>query len=149
MIQIREIIASEYLEQARELMLSHWHEVAEQTGMPEPTIDIDGLKAIENAGLVLTLGAFDGEVMVGYSINIIANTFNFADLKIMQNEGLFLNKEYRGKLIGVKLIKESERLARARGAVRAQWHTYLDSEADALFTSMHYPAYDRIFSKEL
>ena len=145
---IREIIASEYLDEAEQLMIEHWEEVAKETGVPKPSIDREYLESMEASGQMFCLGVFDGAKLVGYSINSIGNTFNFDDLTIMVNEGIFIKKPYRGS-IGKLLILESERIGKARGATRSKWHTYKDSRADRIFSAMGYHAYDVIYTKEL
>ena len=145
---IREIIASEYLDEAQGLMLEHWQEVAEETGVPKPCIDREYLESMEAAGQMFCLGVFDGTELVGYSLNSIGSTLNFDTLVIMDNEGIFIKKPYRGS-IGKLLILESERIGKARGAVRCKWHTYKDSRADRIFAALGYAAYDVIYTKEL
>lgn len=145
---IREIIASEYLDEAQGLMLEHWQEVAEVTGVPKPCIDREYLESMEAAGQMFCLGVFDGAELVGYSLNSIGSTLNFDTLVIMDNEGIFIKKQYRGSL-GKLLILETERIGKARGATRSKWHTYKDSRADKIFSAMGYHAYDVIYTKEL
>jgi hypothetical protein len=68
---------------------------------------------------------------------------------VMSNEGIFIRKEHRGS-IALRLIAETERIAKDRGATRALWHTYMDSRADNLFSRLPgYRVYDKPYSKEL
>lgn len=150
MLQIREINASEYLDRAAPLALEHWEEVAKATGVPKPYLDPKCIDALQQAGALVTLGVFDeaGE-MVGYSLNLIGPPVDFANMIVMQNEGIFIRKDHRGKA-ALRLISESERIAKERGATRALWHTYLDTRASDLFSRLPgYTVYDRPYSKEL
>jgi hypothetical protein len=149
MIELIEINASDWLEQAQPLMLEHWEEVAKETGVPKPSMNADYLAQQEAQGLLFTVGAFAGTELVGYSMNCIGTTMNFDTLIIMENQGIFIKKQYRAMLVGIKLIKESERIGKARGAIRAKWHTYRNTRADALFDSLGYKAYDVLYTKEL
>lgn len=149
MLDIREVLATEILDEAQPLMLAHWEEVAKATGAPKPNISRAHLEALENVGAVVTLGVFDGEELVGYSLNLIGPPIDFADMKVMQNEGIFIRQDHRGK-VALRLISESERIAKERGATRALWHTYLDTRASDLFSRLPgYTVYDRPYSKEL
>ena len=150
MLTVREVRASDILAEAQPLMLDHWEEVAKATGVPEPYIDPVQLAALEDAGATVTVGVFDDAgALVGYSLNLIGPPIDFANTLVMQNEGIFIRKEHRGR-IAVKLIAESERIAKERGATRALWHTYMDSRADDLFSRLPgYRVYDRPYSKEL
>ena len=149
MIELIEIRLSDWLEEAQPLFIEHWQEVAEVTGVPKPSLDRDNLVQMEDDGMIFSVGAFSGEELIGYSVNSIGKTFNFDTLTIMNNEGIFIKKQYRGSMTGIRLIQESERLAKERGASRAKWHTYKDSRAAALFDSLGYKPYDIIFTKEL
>lgn len=149
MIQIIEIRLSDYIEEAKPLFFEHWQEVAEQTGIPEPRITESLLVQMEEAGMIFTLGVFDELTLVGYSVNSIGRSFNFSTATIMENQGIFIKKQFRGRLAGIRLINESNRIAKDRGAIRAKWHTYKDSRANALFDSLGYHAHDIIYTKEL
>lgn len=149
MIELIEINASDWLEQAESLMLEHWSEVAEATGVPKPVMDAEYLASMEVDGMLFTVGAFVGEGLVGYSMNSIGRTINFDNLIIMENQGIFIKKQYRGSLSGIRLIKESERIGKERGATRAKWHTYQNTRASALFDSLGYKSFDIIYTKEL
>ena len=150
MLTVREVRATDILEEAQPLMREHWEEVAKVTGAPEPRIDPVQLVTLEDAGATVTLGVFDeAGKLVGYSLNLIGPPIDFAGMLVMQNEGIFIRKQYRGQ-VADQLRLESERIAKERGATRALWHTYLDSRADAWFSRMpEYRVYDRPYSKEL
>jgi len=149
MIELIEIRLSDWLVEAQPLFIEHWQEVAEATGVPKPSLDIEYLEQAEESGSMFTVGAFINEVLIGYSVNSIGKTFNFDTLTIMDNEGIFIKKQYRDMLGGIRLIEESEKLAKERGATRAKWHTYTGTRAAALFDSLGYKPYDIIYTKEL
>lgn len=149
MIELIEINASDWLEQAESLMLEHWEEVAQVTGVPKPSMDAEYLAQMEAARMLFTIGAFVGEELVGYSMNSIGSTINFDTLIIMENQGIFIKKQYRDMLGGIRLIKESERIGKERGASRCKWHTYRNTRAEKLFQSLGYCAYDVIYTKDL
>ena len=149
MIELIEIRLSEWMEDAQALFIEHWEEVAKVTGVPEPSLDLEYLEQAEESGSMFTIGAFVNEELVGYSVNSIGQTFNFDTLIIMDNEAIFIKKQYRAMLGGIRLIEESEKLAKERGATRAKWHTYTGTRAAALFDSLGYKPYDIIYTKEL
>lgn len=150
MATVREINAAEYLPATAPLMREHWLEVAKDTGVPEPQVNPAIINALQAAGALVTLGVFDDDnTMVGYSLNVLGPPIDFANMIVMQNEGIFVRPEHRGR-IALRLISESERIAKERGATRAIWHTYMDSRADALFSGLPgYRAFDHPYSKEL
>lgn len=150
---IRQISAVKHLPQAHQLAYDHWLEVAKDTGVPEPDINPELVKAMEDAGLLLTLGAFKDEELIGYSINVLGPTFNFQHLKVCQNEGIFVAKPYRGT-IGALLVKETLTAAQAKGAARVLFHAYIGTSADALFSRLRwqgrpFQAFDITYTMEI
>ena len=148
-IELIEIPLSAFIEEGWHLAIEHYEEVAKATGAPLPSIDVEQLISLENCGMIFTIGAFDGEKLIGYSVNQIGRSFNFHDVIMVDNQGLFVSKQYRNTRAGLRLIDETNRVAKERGAVRATWHTYLGTRAATLFDRLGYKAHDIIYTKEL
>ena len=149
MIEIIEIPLSAFIEDAKPIFIEHWEEVAKKTGAPMPSVNTEELQLLEERGIIYTIGAFFEQVLVGYSVNQIGQSFNFSSVTMMDNQGLFIKKEYRNTGAGLKLINESNRIAKARGASIATWHTYQGTRAATLFDRLGYNAHDIIYTKEL
>ena len=123
MLHIREINACDYLAEAAPMAIEHWKEVAQGTGVPEPYLNPESINALHDAEALVTLGVFtDDDELVGYSLNLIGPPIDFGNMIVMSNEGIFIRKEHRGS-IALRLIAETERIAKERGATRALWHT--------------------------
>ena len=149
MIQVLEIPISAFLEEAWPLALEHYEEVAKATGAPMPSMNREELQLLEERGIIFSIGAFDDEKLIGYSVNQIGRSFNFSSVIMVDNQGLFVQKEYRNTRAGLKLIEETNRVAKARGATIATWHTYQGTRAAQLFDRLGYRAHDIIYTKEL
>jgi len=148
MNHIREIKASEWIDRAWPMAIEHWREVAEVTGMPVPSIDRGTLAKLEEYNLLLTLGAFHNDEIVGYSLNVIGNAFNCDTLKMCTNQGLYVRQAHRGSL-ALRLIRATERGAKALGCTRLEMHTYRATGADELFSRLGYTLWDHPYIKDL
>lgn len=148
MIDFREVVPSQYIDQAMGMAYAHWREVAKDTGYPPPELDIDQLPILERAGLAFAICPFDVNVMIGYSLVIIAPCFNFKGIRLAVNEGLYVMPEYRG-ITSLKLIRATEIAAKRRKANKMQWHAYAGTNAAQLFEKLGYNGNDVLFTKEL
>lgn len=145
---IQRIVAVDWLAQAMDLAIDHWREVAEQHGLPPPNMDPKHVELLEQAGALFAIGAIADGRLVGYSLNMVGPTLNFANLRVCQNEGLFVDRQHRGTM-ALKLIRATEAEAVRLSCKQILWHTYTRTRADALFARIGYADHDHIWSKEL
>lgn len=149
MIEIRLSNVSEMLANAQEMFVEHWDEIALNKRVMKLKVDEDRYKALEATGSMLILGAYDGEALIGYSVNFMINHLHYADLKICSNDVLFIKKEYRQGRLGLMMIAETERQAKEMGAELILWHAKKDTALEAIMPKIGYGIQDIIFSKEL
>jgi GNAT superfamily N-acetyltransferase len=148
LLVIERIVAADWLDRARDLAMDHWREVAEPLGLPAPNIDPEHVALLEQAGALFAIGAMVGQRLVGYSLNVLGPTLNFSNLRVCQNEGLFVDRQHRGRT-SLKLIHATEAEAVRLSCKRMMWHTYARTRADALFSRIGYADHDHIWSKEI
>ncbi len=147
MAEIREIVASECIEHAAPLLLEHWEEVAKNKQVMVLNPDVERYRLMESAGMVMSLGAFiDGE-MVGYSVSFIGTHLHYAGLIYANNDVIYVRKDCRNGKAGVQLIKETERMAKERGAKLMLWHAKESTAFDSLLPRLGYGVQDVIYSK--
>lgn len=108
------------------LLFEHWHEVAKNKALMVLAPDWERYKAIEDAGKLFTLYAFDGPELIGYSCNIIDNHMHYKGLTIASNDVLFIHPAARGTT-GLKLMAATEARAKKLGAQLMLWHAKQDS----------------------
>jgi GNAT superfamily N-acetyltransferase len=111
--------------------------------------DLDRYRALEAAGNLIGMGLFDEDKIVGYSIFIITTALHYADLKIAQNDILYVHPDYRKTKWGLRLIKASELAMKERGIKMIMWHGKENTNFAALMPKLGYIVQDIIFSKEL
>lgn len=134
MIEIREGSTSslaDNINRIDKLLAENWKE----TGFDFPLkLDKERYKQFEALGILLIVGAFNGEDLVGYSLaSVLPHPFN-PDVVFCNSDALFLHKDYRNGTAGARLLAKTKELATARGAKKIFWHTRGDS---ALARAMH------------
>lgn len=149
MTEIRTSTVSQMLANAGELFEEHWDEIAlnKQVMILKP--DEDRYRAMEQAGSLLILAAWEGEALVGYSVNFIVNHLHYADLRLCSNDLLFITRSKRAGRLGLKLIRETEKRAAEMGARLMLWHAKQDTALAVMMPKMGYGVQDIIFSKEI
>lgn len=149
MVAIREIRATEWIEQAWRLLEAHREELTTNKGLMILKPDISTYEMLESKNALLSLGAFDGEEIVGYSVNIMAHNLHYSDLMMCQNDVLFVREDRRQGPTGLKLIYETERLAKDRGADLMLWHAKPDTNLNDILPRLAYRVQDVVYTRVL
>jgi len=117
---IREVNATDYLDQIKSLALENWQETGFEFEL-EPSRRIHEL--LELAGASIALAAFDGDEIVGYSTASIGPHLFNDSVIVATTNALFVKKSHRGGTIPGRLVIETERIAKQRGARFLFWQT--------------------------
>lgn len=149
MVAIREIRATEWIEQAWRLLEAHREELTTNKGLMILKPDISTYEMLESKNALLSLGAFDGEEIVGYSVNIMAHNLHYSDLMMCQNDVLYVREDKRQGPTGLKLIYETERLARDRGADLMLWHAKPNTNLNDILPRLAYRVQDVVYTRVL
>lgn len=139
----------EHIEDADELFREHWEESARNKQLMVLNPDIAGYKLLEKAGKLVTLYAYIGDKLVGYSCNIINNHLHYANLVVAYNDVIFIHKDYRDTPVGLRLIKETEKHCKEFGASLMLWHAKEGTALSKILPRMKCKVQEIIFSKEL
>ena len=105
-------------------------------------------QALEESGSLLVLIAYQGDEIVGYSINFIGLHLHYSGLRYAHNDALFVRPELRGSGLGIKLIHETERRASERGANMLMWHAKPETMLASLLPRMGYGMEEIQYCKE-
>lgn len=149
MLELREIVATDHIAEAWILLEDHRLELATNKGLMVLNPDIATYLRLEENQSMLSLGAYDGNEIVGYSVSIVHCNLHYADVIMCQNDVLFLKESYRTGANGLRLIRETERLARERGCHMMLWHAKMDTTFMAILHKLGYGVQDIIYSKAL
>ena len=150
---IREILISDYLADLGPLFVEQQAEIGEDRaiGLPlAPSPDYDRYEALDAIGMGLALGVFDDDdEIVGYSSNIIAQSMHYRNLVVCQNDAIYLHSAYRRGTLGLRLMRETERAARARGADMIVWQCKPQTSLHALLARSGYGLQDLVYTRSL
>lgn len=149
MIRIVEESLADKFEQGAPLLTAHWQELAKHKDLMVLNPDIDRYIALEQSGCLFSLIAYDGDKIVGYSVNVISRHLHYADMGYAQNDVLYIAESHRKGATGLRLIQETENVAKLKGAQLMLWHAKQGSVLERLMTHKGYAVQDIVFGKEL
>ena len=131
------------------LLVEHREELTTNKKLMELNPDEDRYDKAEEDGVLLTLAAYEGDRLIGYSLTFIGSHLHYANFILANNDVIFVTKEFRKTKVGLQLIKETERLSKERGAAMVFWHAKENTALAALLPRMGCSVQDIIYSKEL
>ena len=147
--EIRLCTLDEFKVKADPLFQEHYEEIALRKDLMELKPNWPMYDALDQSGSLFIYLAMQGDVCIGYSMNLVANHLHYADLKYSQNDVLFIKKEFRGGRIGLRLMKTTEEHAKSLGCKVMLWHAKERTTLAALLPRLKYGVQDIMFSKEL
>lgn len=142
---IRNLTIAEYFHLAMPLARDNWQE----TGFGFPFApSYAHYAAMEAAGLLVFVGAFDGDNLVGYCTAIVTGHPYNPDVIMANSDALFVAHDHRGGALPGRLIRFVEREAKARGATRMLWHARAGTPLASVMERRGYRPVDMIVMKE-
>jgi predicted GNAT superfamily acetyltransferase len=119
-LSVHEVQISDFVDQVQPLLKANW----EETGFEfEFNPDLNRYVGLQLAGWLIAIGAFDGDRLVGYSTAVTSPHLFNPNIIFCSTDALFIMPEYRNSYKAAKLIAETERVAKERGAHHIIWHT--------------------------
>ena len=149
MYQIREAPISELLALGPTLFEEHSQELTQNKRLMVLEPDAERYLAMDAMGLLLVLLAYEGDDLVGYSVNVVTTHLHYKALTFASNDLLYVAPAHRGGRLWLQLRRETRRVARERGAVLMLWHAKEGTTLAKLLPRMGCKVQDIIFSEEL
>lgn len=149
MIRFEEVNFLQHVEKAWPLFVEHREELTTNKELMKLAPDFPTYEALQAAGALLSIAAFDVDEIVGYSINVLARNLHYADVFMCQNDVLFFTPAHRRGRTGLKLIAETERMARERGCHIVLWHAKPNTSLDQILRRKNYKTQDIVYTKVL
>ncbi len=137
------------MSERQELFEEHYQELATDKGLMRLSPNWKRYYALEEQDMVSVIAAWLGDEMVGYSVNLTFHHMHYADLKVMQNDVLFVTKDHRHTGAGLKLIEATEEMGRAMECGMVLFHSKLDTSLGLILEARGYQVQDVIQSKAL
>lgn len=131
------------------LLEDHWEESAKNKRLMVLKPNREAYQKLEDGGNLVSLFAFVDDVIVGYSVNIVVPHIHYVDLITAHNDVIFVSKEYRNSVLGLRLIKATEEECAKAGARLLLLHAKEDTPLSKILPRKGYGVQDIIYSKEL
>ncbi len=146
---IVEATVSDRADELHPLLQAHRDELATAKHLMEVAPNIAAYRALEQCGALLGLIAYRGQEIVGYSISFVGPHLHYSNMRYAHNDALFVKAEHRGGTLGLRLMRETERLAKEKGAAMMMWHAKPDTALANILPRIAYAVQDIVFSKEV
>lgn len=133
---------------AQTLFASHYEEVAARRQNTPLSPDWLRYQALEQNGSLIILAAWEGDRIVGYSVSIVTTALHYSTTVFCQNDVLFVDEAHRRGRLGVRLIRETERIAVAEGTKRVFWHAKEGTALAAILPKLGYGVHEVVYSRD-
>ena len=147
--EIRLCTYDEFKVLADPLFEEHYEEIARNKQIMKLKPNYQLYEALNSTGWLFIYVAMRDDVCIGYSMNIMMHHLHYADLRIAQNDILFVKKEFRGGRLGLRLLKVTEDHARSEGCKLMLWHAKENTALAELLPKLKYGVQEIMYSKEI
>ena len=117
-VRYTEAIAKEF----EPLLEAHWREIANYQSVIPLAVNWEAYRQADAGGKLVILTAREGDKLAGYSVFFVVRSPHYSSSVFGMNDVLYVRPEHRHGRAGVALIRESERVMKARGCVKISWH---------------------------
>ena len=111
--EIKLATVDEVLAEASILFEEHYIEIARNKHLMVLKPDEETYRKSEEMGSIFILSARQDNVLIGYSVNFVTNHLHYADLKLAQNDLLFIKKYLGVEINNVNCTKIMSKIARS------------------------------------
>lgn len=113
---------ADVIDEIKPLLALHWQEIANNRDAIPLDPNYAHYKVMEDAGMLVILAARKDDALVGYSIFFLLRNLHYQSTLFAMNDVLYLLPAERASRVGLRLIKESERVVASMGAKKISWH---------------------------
>lgn len=105
----------------------------------EPDPDYESYLWLEIKGTLHSVGAFDGDRLVGFVNYVTTKIPHFKGKTLASSESLWVDLDYRKTGVGRELIEAAERFAKEDGCYGIYWGVKKGTRAEKLFEKIATP----------
>lgn len=148
-VEIRVENYADVIGEIKPLLELHYHEIASFKDSIPLDPNFARYAELDAAGALLIIAARRDGVLVGYSIFFLTHHLHYQSTLIAANDIVFLHPSERSGGMGIRLFKESERIARERGAKLISWHIKPVNDFSPILERLGYVRHEIILAKLL
>lgn len=130
------------------LLTQHWEESARNKQLMILDPDYEKYDKLEEMGVLISLAAYSDGLLVGYSVNFLQPHMHYSKLMCGYNDLLYVDDSHRSS-IGLKLIRETQKVLKERGAKLMLWHAKVNTKLSAILPRLGCNVQEIIYSQEL
>lgn len=131
------------------LFEQHRCELYDHMGITNIKLDLESFRFLEAKNLLVLLAAYWGPELVGYAVNILLPSQFSRTMTLCKNETVFVAPPWRLTRVPMMLLRETERFAKAGGAVRMVWAVPTTSPLAGWLPRLGYKTEELVFFKEV
>jgi GNAT superfamily N-acetyltransferase len=132
------------------LVVPHWHEVVRDPNFMPLEPDWAGYAQLERMQMLHSIGAYDGDRLVGYVLLLVFNHMHYMSCKVAVDDAYYLHPDYRKGTVGLRLFRAAEKLAKNVGAVRICLRAKPQTPAQRLLKALpDYAELETVYTKRL
>lgn len=142
----QEFLASVYVE-IQQLIKDHWQEIAVNKDHIKLNPDWDAYEALEKDNKLKIFTARENNKLIGYFVVITGYNIHYKDHLFAANDVLYLAREHRKGLTGMKLMRFAENCLKADGVSVITVNSKAHRPFDKLMEYMRYNMIERVYQK--
>ena len=148
-LEYRKELFADIVKELPPLFVLHWQEIALDRDVIELAPDWKRYLAMEQAGQLHIITVRDNRVLVGYFFIVLLPHLHYCTTPMAFSDILFLLPGYRKGLAGLRLVAETEKMARALGAKRFYIMCKVYHDLDRLLARLGFKWVEKVFTKLL
>lgn len=148
-IKFKQEFLSQVESECQELIKLHWEEIALNKSKIKLNPDWEAYYKAEESGNFKVFTARSNEELVGYFAVFIGSNPHYKDHLFATNDVIYLHKDHRKGLTGIKLIKFAEGCLKEDGVSVLSINTKVHQPFDPILSRLGFGLIERVYSKYL
>ena len=134
---------------AEPLLQKHWEEIALNKDFISLNPDWDAYEELEARGALRIFTARNDGRLIGYFAVLVRAHLHYVDHLFAFNDVLFLDSEYRGRFVGVRLMRFAEQCLKEDGVSVMVVNTKTHKPFDGILERLGFRHIENLYSKVL
>ena len=132
------------------ILVAHYQELSNNIDIPLNP-DYDKYKKLYEAGCLVIVTARSGGLLVGYTCFLISPNMHYKTSLQAYQDAMFVRQDKRKTMLGagIALLRESEKVLKARGVQLIQHHVKVYKDFSPMLERLGYSFVEKIYQKRL
>lgn len=135
------------IDEIKPILERHWEEIANNKNKIPFKPDYDKYKQLDDTGVLHIATARSNGVLIGYCISFIVPHIHYSENLFASMDVLYLDKEHRGKMTGIRLIAFAENDLRKKDVSVFTFHIKTNHDIGPIMERLGFNKIEYIYSK--